>query len=466
MKNPIKSVLSCTLSLALCVCFLPASAFAVEEPAEPVTAGESPATNGDFSDAAAPTVTPSPSVAGEEEGAGAPENVAESAVEETSETLENNVALEANAEKESVVATGTSKNGTDDSTACLWTLSKNGGSVRIPVLDNDGNQIKDEYDNPKFEDKPALTLTIEPKNGSSGTLENWDTAGKDGTPIAPPWIGKDEGAYVKQITHVKIEKGVTALTTRDMFLGCINLKDITGLENLNVSAVTNMRTTFGDCHALEKINISSWNTSKVKDMASMFAQCSALETITTPTASALVTGEATNTSHMFENCGALKAINTTNWDTSAITNMTNMFAGCSSLTSLNLSRWNTSKAEQMGYLFYGCTSLETLDFPDTWKTDKVTDMTSMFGYCTRLRTISGLDKWETDSVVKTYERAPAIDFETGAPTGDFSDNGMFTGCKSLESVANLSEWDVSSMEDMSFMFFGCESLHDISALSG
>ena len=599
MKNPIKSVLSCTLSLALCVCFLPASAFAVEEPAEPVTAGESPATNGDFSDAAAPVVAPSPSVAGEE-GASTPENVAENAAEETSEILENGVALEANAEKESVVVTGTSKNGTDDSTACLWTLSENGGSVRIPVLDNDGNQIKDEDGNPKFEDKAALTLTIEPKSGSSGTLENWDISGEGGKPIAPPWIGKDDGAYVKQITHVEIGGSVTALTTREMFLDCINLKDITGLNNLDVSGVTNMKATFGGCSSLTSLDLSNWDTSTATTMEQMFAQCGALETITTSNTSGLITSEATNTSRMFENCGALKAINTTKWDTSKITDMTSMFSGCSSLTSLDLSSWTTSEAKKMRYLFYGCssletlgfpdtwktkkvtdmtsmfgyctrlrtisgldkwetdnvttmsesklttidgkdylsangmfagcrslesldgiagwnvgkianmcymfagceslkslslpkrekttdnspdssdiiditnmrylfygcTSLETLDFPDTWKTKKVTDMTSMFGYCTRLRTISGLDKWETDSVVKTYERAPAIDFETGAPTGDFSDNGMFTGCKSLESVANLSEWDVSSMEDMSFMFFGCESLHDISALSG
>lgn len=224
MKNPIKSVLSCALSLALCVCLLPASAFAVEEPAALVAAGEQ-------EQAINPNDEATPALA---EAGGLAKGGVTSLSVEAVDALENAKTGEGAGATLAVQDNGDSGAGgagspiaEDDSGTCHWSLTINND----PVLDEDGNSTAE----------VGLTLTIKPKDESNeGTLEDWDTAGENGVPIAPPWIGEGEGAYVNRITHVTIEPGVKALTTREMFLDCANLMEIEGLSNLNVSAVANM----------------------------------------------------------------------------------------------------------------------------------------------------------------------------------------------------------------------------------
>ena len=39
---------------------------------------------------------------------------------------------------------------------------------------------------------------------------------------------------------------------------------------------------------------------------------------------------------------------------------------------------------------------------------------------------------------------------------------MFYGCKSLEDIKSLENWNVSKSNNFSYMFYNCESLKDIS----
>ena len=43
---------------------------------------------------------------------------------------------------------------------------------------------------------------------------------------------------------------------------------------------------------------------------------------------------------------------------------------------------------------------------------------------------------------------------------------MFYGCTYLEEVIGLDTWDVSNVEDMSFMFNDCKNLKNIGDISG
>lgn len=45
-------------------------------------------------------------------------------------------------------------------------------------------------------------------------------------------------------------------------------------------------------------------------------------------------------------------------------------------------------------------------------------------------------------------------------------NSMFFGCESLVDISNLASWDISGVKDMEEMFAYCESLTDLSPLSG
>ncbi len=37
-------------------------------------------------------------------------------------------------------------------------------------------------------------------------------------------------------------------------------------------------------------------------------------------------------------------------------------------------------------------------------------------------------------------------------------NSMFFGCSSLESLPNLTNWNINKVENMNYMFAGCKSL--------
>ena len=56
-----------------------------------------------------------------------------------------------------------------------------------------------------------------------------------------------------------------------MFYGFTSVTNITGLELLDTSEVTDMSNMFSKCKSLRALDISSFNTSKVTDMSYMFA---------------------------------------------------------------------------------------------------------------------------------------------------------------------------------------------------
>ena len=60
-----------------------------------------------------------------------------------------------------------------------------------------------------------------------------------------------------------------------MFFGCKEFEG-KGLENWNVSNVTNMRNMFAECKKLN-CNLSNWDVSNVTDMGYMFASCEKLD---------------------------------------------------------------------------------------------------------------------------------------------------------------------------------------------
>ena len=71
-------------------------------------------------------------------------------------------------------------------------------------------------------------------------------------------------------------------STSDWFAGCENLAEIQGIENLNISEVTDMAGMFQGCHSLTTIDLSNVKTSKVTRMAAMFLGCNKLKTVILP----------------------------------------------------------------------------------------------------------------------------------------------------------------------------------------
>lgn len=75
----------------------------------------------------------------------------------------------------------------------------------------------------------------------------------------------------------------------------------------------------------------------------------------------LDSSNVTDMNNMFYNCSSLSSINLNNFDTSNVTDMRMMFDGCSNLKTVNLQSFNTEKVTDMLQMFYRCESLESLD---------------------------------------------------------------------------------------------------------
>ena len=181
-----------------------------------------------------------------------------------------------------------------------------------PYVNLDGTRLTFYCDNMRSA-RPGTIYNL-----NTGTTDTeWETAGVNTTVT---WVDFDSSFANARPT-----------TTYSWFYNMQNLEQITGLQQLNTSAVTNMVWMFGRCSALTSLDLSSFNTANVTDM-------------------------------------------------------TAMFYGCSGLTSLDLVSFNTANVSSMKSMFYGCSELATIYAGEDWNTDGVSssNSTSMFEGCTSL----------------------------------------------------------------------------------
>ena len=146
-----------------------------------------------------------------------------------------------------------------------------------------------------------------------------------------------------------------------MFSSCSNLTNLTGLENWNVSNVTNMYCMFSGCSNLTNLSaLEGWNVSNVTDMSSMFNSCSSLTDL-----------------------APLES-----WNVSNVSSMSSMFSVCASLTDLSsLASWDVSNVTNMSSMFYQCPNLADISSLAYWNISNVTNMLSMFSNCYKIQKV-------------------------------------------------------------------------------
>ena len=151
------------------------------------------------------------------------------------------------------------------------------------------------------------------------------------------------------------------------------------------------------------------------------------------------------------------------WDVSEVTEMISLFDGKGSFTA-NISKWDTSSVTDMKNMFLGCLAFnQSLEY---WKTGSVTDMSYMFQNAFKFN--SSIAGWDV-SKVKNFERMFFANpyngatifngnlsiWNTGAVT---SMNAMF-GCDGLLSRTafnnpSIANWNTSNVRNMRMMFGG------------
>ena len=255
-------------------------------------------------------------------------------------------------------------------------------------------------------------------------------------------------------------KDISGMFERDSYL-----TDISALASWNTSNVTDMSRMFDDDVALTDISALetkqyggkdyiSWETSNVTSMTGMFAHTTSLSDI-----SVLASWDISNVTSiggMFRSATSLSDISVlASWDISNVNYLADIFNGASSLSDISaLANWNTSNVTSMSGMFKDVTSLSDISVLSSWNTSSVTNMSSMFYDANSLSDISALANWNTSNVTNM---------------GSMFSKTAITNVDALETRQHEGKdyisWDVSNMNDMSYMFSGATSLTDISALA-
>ena len=254
-----------------------------------------------------------------------------------------------------------------------------------------------------------------------------------------------------------------------MFLNGYKLESINGLNNWDVSSVTDMTQTFAFCKVLPELDVSGWDVSNVTSMVGTFGQCFALKTVNTTGWKPL---NVTTTQNMFYNCYALTdLIGSGDWVMPKVTAINSMFQSCTALEYLNVTNWDMSNAQNLASTFWNCTSLKEIDGTEKWNTGNVTSLFATFEYCNALVDVD-VSTWNTGNVTNmadlffdcvSLETVDVSNWDTSKVTtmqAMFSCEGQNAGSMKLSDLP-VEEWDVSSVTTMNSMFYGCASLIEL-----
>ncbi|EMF0404978.1 BspA family leucine-rich repeat surface protein [Enterococcus hirae] len=142
-----------------------------------------------------------------------------------------------------------------------------------------------------------------------------------------------------------------------------NVTEIEGLNQLDTSKVTNMKSMFHRANSLESLDISGFDTSNVTDMSYMFRGMSKLTSLDV---SNFDTSKVTTMAFMFASMSSVTSLDVSSFDTSNVTTMSSMFNTLSSVTSLDVSGFDTSNVKDTSNMFANA-PLKKLILGDTFK---------------------------------------------------------------------------------------------------
>ena len=129
------------------------------------------------------------------------------------------------------------------------------------------------------------------------------------------------------------------------------------LSDIDVSELKNLSRIFGRLNNLEVVDISGWDTSNVTSMAYMFSQCKNLKNIIG--IENLDVSKLEYANYMFYGCENLVELDLTNWNPKLLQKTRYMFYGCLNLKIIkNIENWQLPNIKEVKYMFSGCTKLD------------------------------------------------------------------------------------------------------------
>ena len=261
----------------------------------------------------------------------------------------------------------------------------------------------------------------------------------------PVWAGKEEhpNNVVTKIVFDASFKDFRPTTTRSWFYYLSELTTIEGLENLNTSAVTNMRYMFEGCSSLKELNVSNFSTYIVKGMSRMFANCSSLKTILNTS-----TWQCEESQDMFKGCTQLKGAvkGAVKYDESRVdVTMANPTTGY--FTDPNRKEAYVLQSEDQHTLTFYLDNNRRLRSGKTWYIDELSGSSKPIW--------AGTDESPNNVVTKVVFDAS---FKYFIPR---TTNSWFYNLKALTTIEGLENLNTSSVTDMRNMFSDCSSLKEL-----
>lgn len=257
-----------------------------------------------------------------------------------------------------------------------------------------------------------------------------------------------------------------------MFSSMTSLTSSPSISNWNVSSVENMSNMFSGCSKLAgNINLSNWTTNSLKDTSFMFNSLRLLNSITglenfnmshVQNMESMFANLAVVTS-----IGDIS-----NWNVSNVTNMKGLFQNSVKLTSIgDISKWNTSNVKNMESMFYNFRVSNIGDI-SKWNVSNVETFASMFyNYITLdLSTISSFNNWAVSNNCKDISQMfflmpwlnnQEVDLSNWNVSNVTDMTKAFYSKNAQLTKLNLSGWNTSSVTSMANMFEGCSYLTDI-----
>ena len=311
------------------------------------------------------------------------------------------------------------------------------------------------------------TLTFRYDGLKSLQTDSYDLNPGDDTPA---WLSHNSA-----VTAVVFEPSFAEArptSTHSWFDSMNQLADISGMEYLNTSEVSDMASMFNACTGLTTLDLGSFNTANVQNMSAMFSGCSALTTIYAGTG----------------------------WSTASVTQSDGMFAGCTQLAGAAGTQFSPDATgeeracvdgvdERAGYFSY----LAYATIRHAYGADGIVYNYLTFFYdgmhaqhaltepVYRLNTGTEEPEWlarAADFNTVLFDRS----FQNVRPTSTYhwfrgmtaltrftgeglntsevtTMSGMFEGCTAL-TACSPKGWDTSKVTDMSSMFKECTALFD------
>ena len=358
----------------------------------------------------------------------------------------------------------------------------------VNTQDNSWNDAQTDYDDVNH------TLTIK-----GGALTNPN-------PIYQQFANK-----VNDLQTIKITGKVNLSgSAKGLFSNLTNLKTIEGLENVDVTNVTDMSYLFNGDTNLTRLDLSYWAPKNTTDMNHMFSNCTNLERVyikISPYAerypgNIFDTANVTNMSAMFQNDKELAffgSINENNLpmgnegdtsaedaiknkhanadfeylDVSKVTDMSYMFQGCDSLYGIGLSN-NMPSIENMSHFASDCKRLKVAGGVGTTTIGKVTDWSYMLANDPELCVAdfhgdSGDEKDEAPATAShMFYNDPKLDEVIFSGFGNLTDTSyMFANDTTLDIYLSdfmtnyLSKDNTTKLTNMSHMLENCSSLTNL-----